>query len=330
MVRAGEGGKLECSRRSPGLSASEYRRFEMASFRGEESPYMDYVFDLAASRQSTGSTDEFSLKNLKTISFAYSDTEMGFSVDEVIPYCKLKSVTKVFLRMVADDFFSASSERFQCEDLGFNYSSIDGDSLIEILRCFPFLKKFYYDHGGSIVGNSDFLPQKVGQAIAHLRPCLEELVVTNDEQDEAYGEEEMRGIGSLAKFEKLHTVVMDTPTLLGPLDEDSAVESGHGSDNATKLRMVDILPRSLKRLGLSGCREGILEQVREVMERKEELVPVLDEITLNYRDPRPGGGDRAKRGEPHIYPGYNKDVADSLKLDCKAAGFNLAVYLAPM
>jgi hypothetical protein len=307
--------------------------FEMASFSGEESPYMSQVLDLAARRQSTGSAEQFSLKNLTTLSFAYSDTEMGFSVDSVMPYCKVESVRKIHLHMAADEFFPVSSERFRCEDLAINYSSIDGDALINFLRCFPCLKKLSYDHGGSIVGDSDFLPQKVGEAITHLKPCLEELLITNNTQEDVYVEEEMEAMGSLAGFEKLHTVVTSTKILLGPWDEeidDEADDEENGSAEASNLRMVDVLPRSLKVLGLSGCRRGVMDQVREVIERKDELVPALEGITLQYRDPRPGVGDGATRGEPHIYPGYDKEVAEKLKDDCKAVGVDLVVSLAQM
>jgi len=77
--------------------------------------------------------------------------------------------------MVADDGFEPSPERLHFEDLAFNYSCLEGDAFKNILRCFPSLKKFYYNHGGAVVGDHDFLPQKIGEAIAQLKPCLEEL-----------------------------------------------------------------------------------------------------------------------------------------------------------
>jgi hypothetical protein len=90
--------------------------------------------------------------------------------------------------------------------MGFSFSEV-----FQYIRL-PSVRKFYYNNGGAIVGDSDFLLQNIGVAIAQLKPCLEELCVTNDGGDNC-GDEPMSGIVSLTAFEKLHTVVMEAETV---------------------------------------------------------------------------------------------------------------------
>jgi hypothetical protein len=56
--------------------------------------------------------------------------------------------------------------------------------------------------GGAIVGDSDFLPQKFGEAVAHLYYYLKELTLLGSDQGVS-GEEERQAVGSFAEFEKL-------------------------------------------------------------------------------------------------------------------------------
>ena len=74
--------------------------------------------------------------------------------------------------------------------------------MIEFLCCFPSLRSFSSTDGGAIVGDSDFLPQKFGEAVAHLHHCLKELILLGSDQDVS-GEEERQAVESFAEFEKL-------------------------------------------------------------------------------------------------------------------------------
>jgi hypothetical protein len=82
--------------------------------------------------------------------------------------------------------------------------------------------------------------------------------------------------------------------------------------------MADMLPKSLKRFGLGGCGEGgfeVLDQVRELIERKEELVPALELIALNYPD------SANLRGGPYVYSGYDEDVGKNVEARLRSCGF---------
>lgn len=61
--------------------------------------------------------------------------------------------------------------------------------MINFLRCFPSLRKLYYDHTGPTVGYANVLPQKLGAAIAHLQDSLEELTLLDIGFEEIRGDE---------------------------------------------------------------------------------------------------------------------------------------------
>jgi hypothetical protein len=103
------------------------------------------------------------LKQLISVSVAYWDTEMGLSIDTLIPFMRPSSVKKAYFHMVAQESFTESPLRFQITDLGLKYSNLDGDVLVHFLRCFPPLEKFYYNNGGAIVGYSDSFHRRLGR-----------------------------------------------------------------------------------------------------------------------------------------------------------------------
>jgi hypothetical protein len=162
--------------------------------------------------------------------------------------------------MALSSNFAPSSQRYQTQDLQINNSNISSDALVNILACFPKLKKFYYCNGGSTVGYEDFLPQHLGRAIQHLKGSLEELTVVDMEGcGGANGDEEQGSIGSLAGFEKLrHLATYQDFLLKADLEEEA------------KPRLVDILPASLELLVLGQCAGDVLNEVRELLEQRRQ------------------------------------------------------------
>ena len=135
-------------------------------------------------------------------------------------------------------------------------------------------------------------------------------------------------MGSLVEFKKLYLIATNASSLLGQFPDANEEYDEDDEDAPPKqLRMVEILPKSLKKIGLNYCNVGVLDQVRELIERMDEVVPELEAITLNYLDLRSGGWDRKQKGEPFIYPGYDESAAQKLKVDCEAAGIKLIIGL---
>jgi hypothetical protein len=185
--------------------------------------------------------------------------------------------------------------------------------MINFLRCFTCLRKFFYDHGGAIVGYSDFLPQKFGEGLAHLHHCLEELVLLSHDYDDNNGDEPARAIGSLADFQKLRQIVMHAKCLLGPDPEDQDDDDEDGSQHsATQPLLVDILPTSLEALVLMKCDSGILDQLQGLLQQRKEKFSVLKNVAIGIEKPTSGNGANDYRG-----------IEEQLKADYKTTGIEL-------
>ncbi|KAE9382182.1 hypothetical protein N431DRAFT_394015 [Stipitochalara longipes BDJ] len=254
----------------PSLEEIDIESYSGEDFEAYRMPYIDAALAYAVSQQRIPNSGRC-LRKLKTVSMAYcdeemgntkmGDTEMGMSIDVLLSFCELPSLTSAKIQMACDEDWIVPSPapQYNVEELELDNSNIAPDALIKILRCFPRLKKLYYENGGPMI--EDFLPQYLGRGIAHLHGCLEELTVI-DQQGYANGEEEQGSIGSLAEFKNLRKIDMYYECFLkGDPDDD---EDEHGEDRKPKL--VHVLPPSVEQLTIEQCQPGIWVQLWGVMD----------------------------------------------------------------
>jgi hypothetical protein len=245
--------------------------------------YLDPVIRFMALNQSIENS-AFSLNHLKTFSIAYWDTESGMWPGVMLPFCTLPSITTVRADSLEQEDFDPitqqppiSVERYQVQTLRIRNSCIGGNTMVDLLRCFPSLQKLYYGHGGATVGMADFLPQKLGAGIAHLHDSLEELTLFGIEQDDMFGDDPREPIGSLAAFKKLRCVGTEADVLFGP--------------DAAKPQLATILPSSLEYLVVKMCEDYIYDQLRDfikVIRLGKQKFPVLKLITIDIPEAREG------------------------------------------
>jgi len=95
-----------------------------------------------------------------------------------------------------------------------------------------------------------FFARDVGESIVHFKHCLEDLTIS-DEYIEQHSDPDLqrRKLGSLANFEKLHTITISVRVLFGPPDRKESDQ------------LSDLLPKSLKRLELLGSDRRLLKQL---------------------------------------------------------------------
>jgi hypothetical protein len=244
---------------------------EIGSYRGPnfvENKYIDTALAYAT-RQQFKPDAPHSLQNLKTVSMAYCDTEYGMSIAAILPFCALPSVTTARIHMASDEQIVPNLQRYHTQDLQINNSNIAPSVLLSILRCFSSLKKLFYENGGPTVGYEDFLAQYLGQGIAHLKGSLEQLTVLDQGAgDFGTEDEELGTIGSLAGFKKLRKLAIFYNCLLA---ESSADDDDEDDGNAAEEpRLVNVLPFSLEFLAVAQCEPGVLGQVRELLETRQQ------------------------------------------------------------
>jgi len=125
-----------------------------------------------------------------------------------------------------------------------------------------------------MVGHHDILPQKIGVAISRLKSCVERLIVTYDDEH-TYGDKDPSSFGPLTDFERLKEIETKSIFLLGDpesaLDDELKLDSEEEEDDGEKpvkeLSLVDVLPKSPKRLSLP-LRCERTEKFRELLSRR--------------------------------------------------------------
>lgn len=83
---------------------SSLEEIDMVAYAGRDAKYILPTFNQIARNQAKD-TSEYSLKHLKTISVAYSDTENGMDLEAILPFCTLPSVSQVVTHMVSEESF---------------------------------------------------------------------------------------------------------------------------------------------------------------------------------------------------------------------------------
>jgi hypothetical protein len=151
--------------------------------------------------------------------------------------------------------------------------------MIKFLRCFTSIRKFHYVHGDVSVGYHLFLPQKLGEALAHLHHCLEELTLVGDKRFKQLDPEIRHRIGSLTQFKNLQRIKISVEDLLGSDPQDEDDEDG-GSQPVAKPKLADILPSSLQRLALCKAKNDTVVPLDESLKDKKEAFPLLTNIVV--------------------------------------------------
>jgi hypothetical protein len=192
----------------------------------------------------------------------------------------------------------------------------------------PVLEVFKYEHEQSR-GEVIFEPKKFASSIKHLKPCLRKLELYRPGkyyESTACIAEEVTTI-SLSGFEKLTSLSITANLLLGALmspkisTNSTIYQTSHQwQPPPPEQKLTQCLPRSLERLCLKECGEGIEEDVSELVEQATTLTPNLKTLMLVYEiiQPRDDFGNSRRLG-------MNRSAAKKWEEDCIAKGIKLDV-----
>ncbi|KAH8600211.1 hypothetical protein B0O99DRAFT_682653 [Bisporella sp. PMI_857] len=267
---------------------------EIIGYRYDEEGDIQYALGKSARLQDSGIPSRFLLGHLTNVSLAAfmppdDDESYGFGLKQerdyiyfadVMPFLMLPSVETVIISGLSSDEGRSNGATLLPNDINFgtkcleiNNACLDMWWLVSFLGLFTSLRRFSYNHV-AMEQEPDFLPQEIGSAIAHLRPCLEELEISY--VCEGNGEYTTpTEIGTLAGFEMLKSIDVEGNILFGyPDPEDGSMPI---------LRLCDILPRALESLVItpsdSPCHE---KHLRELLRVKEERFPELKRVEMKW------------------------------------------------
>jgi hypothetical protein len=298
----------------------------------DELPRLIRLLQLSADFQNFPETSPSALINVHRASVQYCDTEIGMPIEAILPFLNLRSITSFAGTMIAGESLGWFTPRisFSIKELSLKQSVFDPDIMTKFLRCFPFLGRLYYEHGGASVGDSQFEPPRMMAALEHLKPCLEELTIFGNGSD-GYGDLSYFPLGSLADFQKLTSIVMSLSVLLGRSENNTVVDST--SQFKPNQRLVEAIPPRLQSLALRDEFFGevpwreIKDQIVELITDKQIYAPELKYLDIEWEmieypdKPSPQG--------PFVHKGFTKDEADRLLAQCEAAGVEMIMKVLP-
>ncbi|KAH8589532.1 hypothetical protein B0O99DRAFT_599819 [Bisporella sp. PMI_857] len=241
--------------------------------------YLPKALHHAAQLQHDGSLHiEGSLSKLQIIILASQDP-LGVNILYFLAFVAPKSVKNAFVYALENEGreVRTNGQVFQTESLTLQNSTVDGDALVHLLKCFPKIKHFDYDHGQTIFNDNQFIPKKVGESIQHLTETLETLAINGKDPDEDVEDIDQYSIGSLTKFRKLRALKLSVRALLGDPDE-----AGNSDNNETIERnsLIGLLPSSIEELTLTQCKGKELRCISELSSNRNEL-PLLQRVLLD-------------------------------------------------
>lgn len=227
------------------------------------------------------------LGNLKNVCIKYWDTESGLRLDQLVPFLNIPSVSAFKAYMISDEVWEGELVFSNIKDLSLNYSNLDTVSLKNFLGRFPQLEKLFYRNGGAYVGYADFNANGAMEALKHLKPCLQELHILQDDNDYMWDGQTF-GIGSFSDFRKLRILDISTSILL----------DGEG------LRLIDCLPPPLEYLSLREVKARHVEQIFELVSQRSLKLDLQWEGVVYPDKPSPPG--------PILHPGFTTEEAEKL------------------
>jgi hypothetical protein len=205
---------------------------------------------------------------------------------------------------------------------------------MRFMQNFPNLSKFHYDH--RLKYDDSFRPpygypsvsgysmDHMKRAICGLRHTLEDLLLVHT--CKVFSPDGMGDL--LAGFEKLHMLVIQKRTLLGPLEEVDGGRHGEyplGLEDKRPINLKTHIPKSLKRLVLIGVNEEIIEELHLIAANKGKMAPSLEAISISYEDRRPNVEDLVFKGYGTEFGEICEDCIRLLKEDCLKAGIWLSI-----
>jgi hypothetical protein len=200
-------------------------------------------------------------------------------------------------------------------ELSLHYISIDSETAVQFLSCFPNLERLHYKNG--ISGYAICEPPKYLAALQRCKSTLQDLCLLNASQVGA-SELENFPLGSLAGFENLKRLELDPTMLLGCLGQEGEILESEGFKSTQD--MANCLPRSVEELKLHRPENAWLipSKLFELVALKEENFPLLKKIDMEW--------ERIEHQDyPSIHPGFTEEEAAQFYRECQNANVELVM-----
>lgn len=259
----------------------------------------------------------FSLQHLNNVAVRCS-TEPGTSLgfDAVMPYILPSSVTNLTVDGLTDSRGTAQDFVCMVKSLKLLKCKVGSALLPEFLGHFPALEVFHYEHGKRTFTDYVF-GRYLMASISHLKQSLRELVVLNRFQWSP-SLHLFRGppsqMANFTEYQSLQNLVVFASLLFNSSSNGRIIQV----DN-----VLQLLPRSLQRLEVRGCRDGVLQHLTDVIGDIPHIFPSWREIILEFLPmPAYDGKDIFTK-----YDGYTEEMGNSFRNELKQIGIDVSFNL---
>lgn len=262
----------------------------LTSMSHDSEPLREMVWAIAAAnRDPQSAVYKRALGKLTKIEIDRSDTEMGEDMTLCHPFTALPSMRLVHGRMIDGDISQrklhpqsydqgpAGLQPRQIEDINFDYSAVDLESLDAMLSTIGDLKRFTYDYAGCNVGSAPFfsggivalLREHAGHSLVRLDLTADDSSMDNGEPNPTSKYIQDQFVGDLKDFKKLQILRLNDTAFQKP-------------DDGEIVRLVDVLPASIRSVRLvSQIQEGdSADLFIGLAEGKKEVLPRLKKLVL--------------------------------------------------
>lgn len=148
-----------------------------------------------------------------------------------------------------------------------------------------------YDHDQRDFDEAaEFKPEQFIRKLKHLKPSLRELILFRREklrQTILFATpESLMPIGSLGDFTALSHLAITAHLLLGHQVSEGSDWSRHYRELLLEptYKLRHVLPKSLRQLRLMNCGSAIIQDALDLIEVKEDVVPELESVVLEFQD----------------------------------------------
>ncbi|KAF4634148.1 hypothetical protein G7Y89_g3964 [Cudoniella acicularis] len=252
------------------------------------------------------------LHSLSVACSAESDSDLSFIT--VLPYLSLASIDSLSIDRLSERTIyhpPLESKITSVKSLALHRCLASATRLHSFFQDFTALERLYYDVGKRHYADYAFL-EIFTASIAHLAPCLKELVVLNDFQwlpEIGWFSQDSITLWPLPQLHQLQTLVVFSSFLFNKIR--GRLES---RDNLALL-----LPRNLQKLELRGCRDGVIQHLVDIQSDVPRRLPALREIVLEFVQRGPDAD--------YQYHGYQVEIADKLTMALRSIEVDIVFKL---
>ena len=309
------------------LLAPNIEYFGLGNYGYEKFPFTIELFKRAIALQDSGKGSPFAMMRMRNafIDLWNSESRKRCAIEFFETFLGLQSISSLEVNELCLDSIhlpwlsNPPSSNSSVIDLSLYCSAIGYETMSLIFSRLTALERLRYEYRSTPYGDAVFEPPRMMPAISHVKLCLRDLTILKSANSFWSNVSELSGycIGSFASFRKLTHIRTLASVMMG----DGIEGTCDGFQRSQSL--VDGVPPALQYLSLSECGRSVVSNIFELISQKESRAPYLQFLDLGWKVVR--YPDKPSSAIPDVHPGFTKEEAERLIMECSSVGVMLKI-----